>query len=188
MMKKEIRVIGIDDGPFDKFSRRKQTIVIATVFRGGSWMEGMLSTKVSIDGSDSTSRLIKLINNSKFSPQLQAILLDGIALGGFNVVDIEELSNKTGIPVIVVIRRMPDIRRIKSALRKIGSASKISIIEKAGRIHSIGSIYAQFSGITKEEAADILNVVCTRSHIPEPIRIAHIIASGLSFGESRGRA
>ena len=45
-MKKEIRVIGIDDSPFNKFVKGKQTLVIATIFRGGSWLDGILSRGV----------------------------------------------------------------------------------------------------------------------------------------------
>ena len=43
MVKKEIRVIGIDDSPFKKFSRQK-ILVIGTIFRGGNWLDGVLST------------------------------------------------------------------------------------------------------------------------------------------------
>ena len=122
-MKKEIRIIGIDDAPFDKF-KRGEVLVVATIFRGGSWLDGILSTKVRVDGSNSTSRLIEMINKCKFKPQLQAIILDGIALGGFNVIDIEKLNKKTKIPVIVVIRRMPDFKKIKETLVKLGKEKK----------------------------------------------------------------
>jgi len=30
--------------------------------------------------------------------------------------------------------------------------------------------------------------VCTRSLIPEPSRLAHLIAAGVGLGESKGRA
>ena len=41
---------------------------------------------------------------------------------------------------------------------------------------------------TSEKAKEILEIVCTRSLIPEPIRIAHLIASGIIYGQSRGKA
>ena len=46
-MKKEIRIIGIDDGPFNKF-KEKEVLVIGTIFRGGEWLDGVLSTKIKI--------------------------------------------------------------------------------------------------------------------------------------------
>jgi len=186
-MKKEIRVLGIDDAPFDKFSRGN-VLIIATLFRGGQWIDGILSTKVKIDGNNSTSKLIRMVNNSKFKPQLQALLLGGIALGGFNVIDINKLNKKTGIPVIVVIRKYPNFVKIKSALKKIGKLSKYNLIEKAGAIYKIGKIFVQLAGLSLDDAKKILKITCTRSLIPEPVRIAHLIGAGIVCGESKGDA
>ncbi len=186
-MKKEVRVIGIDDSPFKKF-KYGNTLVIGTIFRGGSFLDGILSTKVKVDGSNATSKLVEMINSCKFKPQLQCVLLDGIALGGFNIVDINKLSKKTKIPVIVVIRKKPDINKIKKTLKTIKKQKKIKLIDKAGQVYKIGKIYCQLANVSIEKAKDILKITSTHSFIPEPIRVAHLIASGIAFGESRGGA
>lgn len=187
MVKKEIRIIGIDDSPFDKF-RDKNILVVGVVMRGGSWVDGVLSTKVTVDGSDSTKKIAEMINKCKFKPQLQCIFLKGIAVAGFNVIDVKELGKKTKLPVIIVIRRMPDIENIKNTLIKIKKKTKIKLIEKAGNVVEVDDIFVQLTGISMEEAKKILKIVCTRSNIPEPLRLAHIIASGIVNGESKGRA
>ena len=186
-MKKEIRVIGIDDSPFNKF-KDKKILVVGVVMRGGLFVDGILSTKVSVDGNDSTKEIIEMVNKCKFKPQLQCIFLDGIAVGGFNVIDVQELSKKTKLPVVVVIRRKPNIKNIKKTLIKINKKNKIKLIEKAGNIIQVDDIFVQLTGIDLEEARKILKVVCTRSLIPEPLRLAHLIAQGVVFGESKGRA
>ena len=187
MLKKEIRVIGIDDSPFRKFKKGK-VLVVGTVFRGGLFLDGVLSTKVSIDGNDSTKKLIDMINKCKFKPQLQCIFLNGIAVAGFNVIDVKELNKKTKLPVVVIIRRKPNIEKIKKTLVKINKKSKIRLIEKAGSVIPAGKIYMQITGISIEKAKEILKIVCTRSLIPEPIRMSHLIASGITDGQSRGKA
>jgi endonuclease V-like protein UPF0215 family len=186
-MKKEVRILGIDDGPFDK-SKKGKVLVVGTIFRGGSFLDGIISTKVTIDGTDATKKLIKLINGTKHKPQLQYIILDGIALGGFNVVDIEELHKKTSLPVIVVIRRMPDLQKITETLIKIGQEQKISLLKKAGQVYPLRNIFIQLKGLNIKEAEEVLKISCTRSLLPEPIRVAHIIASGIVTGESKGSA
>jgi endonuclease V-like protein UPF0215 family len=186
-MKAEVRILGIDDGPFKKFKKGK-VLVVGTIFRGGSFLDGILSAKVRVDGDDATDKLIKMVNGTKHKPQLQYIILDGIALGGFNVIDIEKLNKKTNLPVMVVIRRMPDVKKIKEALQRIKLESKIKLIEKAGKIYPVNGIYIQFKGMTVKDAQDLLKVSCTRSHLPEPIRVAHLIASGIITGESKGGA
>ena len=187
MLKKEIRVIGIDDAPFKKFSKGN-VLVVGTVFRGGSFLDGVLSTKAAIDGNNATKKIAEMINKCKFKPQLQCIFLDGIAVGGFNVIDVKELNKKTKIPVMVIIRRKPDIKKIKETLIRIKKKNKIKLLDKAGSVIPIGKIYIQLSGLSIEKAKEILKIVCTRSLIPEPVRIAHLIASGITFGESRGKA
>jgi len=204
-MKREIRLMGIDDGPFGKYQKPKvfdhagnsknfpafkkgNVLVIGTVFRGGDWLDGVVSTKVRVDGTNSTSKLIDMINKCKFKPQLHAIILDGIAFGGFNIIDIQKLNKKTKLPVIVVIRRKPNFDKIKETLKKINKSKRYKLIEKAGEVHKIGKIYVQLKGISLKDAKKILDISCTRSLIPEPLRTAHIIASGVVEGESKGNA
>lgn len=187
MLKREMRVIGIDDSPFRKF-QNDEVLVVGTIFRGGMFLDGVLSTKVDIDGSDATGKIAEMINRSKFKPQLQCILLNGIAVGGFNVIDIKELNEKTRLPVIVIIRKKPDIKKIHDVLRTINQKEKIRLLEKAGSIAPVGKVFIQLAGLSIEKAAEILKITCTRSLIPEPIRIAHLIASGITDGESRGKA
>jgi len=187
MYKKEIRTLGIDDSPFRKFTK-SNILVIGAIFRGGTLLDGLLTTKVRIDGDNSTRKLAEMINKSKFRLQLRCILLNGIALGGFNVIDIEELNKKTGIPVIVVIRKYPDFKKIEETLKRIKKQRKYKLMQKAGPVEKIGKIYIQRKGITLKKAKEILRITCTRSLIPEPIRIAHLIAGGVVKGESGGKA
>ena len=155
-------------------------------------MDGVLSTHVHVDEEDATYNLIEMINRSKLKSQTQAILLDGIAVGGFNVINIEGLWKHTGIPVIVVVRKMPDFRELEKALQKLGMERKYSLMQKAGLPQKVrireGEIYIQISGMTLNEAKEVLNVCCTTSLIPEPIRAAHLIGAGIVKGESKGGA
>ncbi len=66
--------------------------------------------------------------------------------------------------------------------------SKIKLLEKAGPITPIGNIYIQLTGLSIGKAKEILKIACTRSLIPEAVRISHLIASGITYGESRGKA
>lgn len=118
-------------------------------------------------------------------------MINGIALGGFNVLDIKALNKKTSLPVIVTIRKIPNLKKIKSALEKAKQPEKMSLIKKAGKIYStnIGNkkVYFQIAGISSKEAAKIIYLSATRSLIPEPLRSAHLIASGITLGESKKR-
>ncbi len=187
MLKKEIRVVGIDDCPFDKFKDR-EILVIGTIYRGGSFMDGVLSTKVEVDGKDATEKIGKMINQCKFKPQLKAIFLNGIAVGGFNVINVKRLSRATKLPVIAVIRDYPNFKKIFNALTKLKQGQKIKIIKSLPKPVKLDKIYIQHINISLKEAKEMIELTATHSFIPEPLRIAHLIAAGVVKGESKGRA
>lgn len=80
--------------------------VVGAVF-AGLRLEGVLLGHVRGDGTNATRNLTRLITGSKFARQLQLVLLQGIALAGFNVVDITALYRSLDVPVLVVVRRRP---------------------------------------------------------------------------------
>ncbi len=192
-IKQEIRIVGFDDGPFVPRSKGKVP-VIGVIYRGGNFLDGILKTDVSIDGMDATDILIKTVNESRHKKQLRVIMLKGITIGGFNTVNIRQVHEKTGLPVIVINRKMPDLNDIKNALKNFDdSKDRWACIVDAGKIYKMKieknkNIYFQFKGLKKEEVERIIKLSCTRSFIPEPLRVAHLIASALIKGESGGRA
>jgi endonuclease V-like protein UPF0215 family len=136
-----------------------------------------------------------MIRKSRHYCQIRVVMLDGITYGGFNVVDIERLYRETGIPVIVVMRSLPDFQKIRSALEYFPDGKeRWIIIERAGKIEEIagekerGPVYIQKKGIGLVSVEKIIRLTSIRSNIPEPLRIAHLIATGIILGESRGKA
>ncbi|MCC6129341.1 MAG: DUF99 family protein [Acidobacteria bacterium] len=180
-------IAGVDDGPFVK-GRRRDVLVVATIF-SGSVLTGVLTTTVRQDGRNSTERLVSLFMESKWAPQLQLVMLQGVSLGGFNVVDVTTLALETGLPVLVVSRKQPDFSTIREALtEKVpGGKGKWALVEKLGKMERIGPVFVQRTGLTSEEAAEVIRRTAINGNIPEPLRTAHLIAGGLVTGQSRGR-
>jgi endonuclease V-like protein UPF0215 family len=59
-MKDQIRVLGVDDGPF-KFGQ-KSVIVVGVVMRPTQYIEGICRTRVKVDGRDANTMLEKMIS------------------------------------------------------------------------------------------------------------------------------
>ena len=83
--------------------------------------------------------------------------------------------------------------KIKKALENFEDKdSRWKCVEDAGEVKNIKvrehELYIQLKGIELSDAREIVEMSCTRSHLPEPIRVAHLIAAGVTEGESRGRA
>ncbi|MBN2014483.1 MAG: DUF99 family protein [Candidatus Altiarchaeota archaeon] len=191
-IKDEVRIVGIDDAPFNLY-KDKKTMIVGVVYRGGSFLDGVLKSEVEVDGIDSTDRIIDMMRNTRHK-DLRVIMLDGLGFAGFNLVDIERLFKETKLPVIVVVRRMPDFESIGEAIKKLKNREFYRrCIETAGRPRKVETkpgkfIHIQCRGIDFSDAEDIVRLSATRSLIPEPIRVAHLIATGIVLGESRGGA
>jgi len=184
-VKPEIRVLGIDDGVFTPHSN-ELVDVVGVVFRGGYWLDGFMHTRVQVDGMDATEKLAEMITHSHHFPQLRVVILNGVTLAGFNIVDIKELHEKIRLPIIAVTRDKPNSEDIKKALQNLPETKKRwKVIEKAGKMIRVRTregeepIYVHVAGVSEETAKRILKNTSTRSNIPEALRVAHIIASGL---------
>lgn len=195
-IKPEIRTLGIDDGSFEPHTEGR-TCLVGAVSRGGRWVDGVLVDEVKIDGMDSTSIIVDMINKSRHKEQLRVILTSGITFAGFNVLDVGEVFEKTGLPVVVVSRERPDMISVKRALKNLpnwerrweilNSAGDIVSVETENSGGRVSTVYIQVKGIKLGDAKKIIRMTSTRSSIPEPLRMAHLIATGISRGESVGR-
>ncbi len=181
-------VIGFDDAPFPK-SHRGDVLLVGAVF-SGQRLDGVVSGKVRRDGSNATRQLVALINDSRFRSHLQLVMLQGIAFAGFNVVDVRALSAGVRLPVLVVARRCPDYPKIREALctRVRGGDRKWALIERLGPMEPIAGVHVQRHGLTPDEARAVIRRTAVHGLVPEPLRVAHLIAGGIGAGHSRGRA
>jgi len=185
-IKSEIRIVGIDDGRF--VPRSKGTVnVVGVIYRGNYWFEGVMRTTVTIDGLDATEKMAAMIKNSPFYGELRVVFLDGVSFAGFNVVDLSQLSSVIDLPVISVVREKPDLKEIRSALKNLPDFEiRWRAIENAGKLIEVKTrnmenpVYMQIAGILLEDAEKIMKKSSTRSNIPEALRVAHIVASGLT--------
>jgi hypothetical protein len=148
-------------------------------------LDGVLSTFVAVDGRDATQQIIKMINESKHKGQLRVIMTDGATFAGFNVVDIREIFKRTGIPVITVSKDRPNMKKIERAIKNLSDwRARWKILRRAGKIYSVESrsgarIFMQIAGVKKNDAEKIVKTTATRSFVPEPLRVAHLIARGV---------
>ena len=185
-VKPEIRVLGVDDGVFVPHSKGVATVV-GVVYRGGYWLDGVMRTEVEIDGMDATEKIASMITTSPHYGQLRVVMLNGVTFAGFNMVDIKKLFERVRLPVITVTREKPDLDDIRRALRNLPEyENRLEAMENAGKIIEVHTrdaeqaVYVQIVGISEKDAEKILKSTSTRSNIPEALRVAHIIASGLT--------
>ena len=167
-------MMAVDDGPF-RFGD-EMTFLVGLVVRGKGYLEAVHTSFVSIDRLDATETVADMVRGSRQISQLKAVLLDGLTLGGFNVVDIQALHRSTGVPVVTVVDKVPDMVAIRDALEgRFPDWEERYRLLTEPETHSValvdgGKLTCHVAGMDPGEARD---------HLPEALRMADLVASGL---------
>jgi len=182
-MVKQWRFVGFDDG-FSGFESRKACII--GCITAGAYVECFLYDTIDVDGFDSSEKIISMVRKSRFYEQIKCIFLPGITFAGFNVADIVEINERTSIPVVVIMKKRPDFERLSKAIENVSMPElRKEVIKKAGDIHMLEGLYVQFTGCCKEDVRAYIRASRFKGNTPECLRIAHLVASAIAYGESK---
>ncbi|NWF58776.1 MAG: DUF99 family protein [Fischerella sp.] len=185
--RRTIRAIGFDDAPFIR--RSGHPVGVAGVVCANTRFEGMVWGEIQPDGWDATDILCQLLLGGKFLPQLHVVLLDGISLGGFNVINLPLLTQRLERPCIAVMRRQPDLSAIEYAMQRLPQPERrLEILRQAGPIYEYPPFYFQVCGADPKVSAQVLKRLTDCGHVPEALRLAHLIAAAVVKGESGRQA
>jgi len=181
-------VLGIDDGPFEKYLPGARAPIVGVMMEGHDLVEAVAVTDFPVDGAGITEFLADWIRARRFAPALRGVLFGGITLAGLAVLDPASLARELGAPVVVVNRKGRSDEPLRGALAVAGFADRAVLLESAPRSFVVpGGLHASIAGGTPELAAALIARTRAKSDLPEPLRLAHLFAHALVRGESRGR-
>jgi len=151
----------------------------------GPILEDVRIGEITVDGMDATEVLLSLLKDMRF----EVVMLGGVSFAGFNLIDPWAVYYRYGTPVIVVARKRPDNESVKRALMRHFDdwADRWEVIRRLGKIHSVKTfseeppIYFEVVGATEEWAAEVLKDCAMICRMPEPVRVARIVARGISW-------
>ncbi len=181
-MKPKEKTTAVNNGSFKKQENEETTITAVTV-QGKLYIENIETTKIKIDGTKATEKIIKLHSNSNHIKQSNNILLHGTTIAGFNILNIPKLHRETQKPVITVLRKKPDKQKIEKAIKNTKNhGKKLETIKQNPkyRKHPNKNIYYTNTGIPKKEAEIKLERLIHKGNYPEPLRIARLITKAIT--------
>jgi hypothetical protein len=175
-------IVGVEDGSFQKGTT--QRAILAVVLFKGLKIENVKITKIAVDGLDATEKLARVLNEWKFA----AVMLAGVSFAGFNVIDPTAIHEKFEQPVIIVTRTKPDNETVHRALKMHFKDWRIrwKVFEKSGSFHKVivladePPVYVETIGADVKWACNLVQSLSVCCRVPEPIRVARLIARGLS--------
>lgn len=179
-----LRIVGVDDGTFQIAQRVKQHALLAAVLFQNSTISAVRLGLIEVDGRDANRVLASMLKTLRFD----VVMLSSISFGGFNLVDIQELARSIRKPVIAISKERPNNTAVRGALRKHFTdwAERWRIVQNAGRLYNFKphpkepKLYFEVKGTSPSFAKKAIASAATISRLPEPIRVAGMVARGLS--------
>ena len=175
--KKGIRVLGVAES-FKK-SGSKSTLA-GIVMRRDLVIDGMVFGSATIEGDDSTDNIILMVR-SLARDDINCILLDGLVISMYNIIDGEKIAEKTGLPVIAIT--FEDSKGLEGSIKRRfdGWQSKLEQYQKLGTREKVTlktgkNLFIRYWSLSQKRAVAILNSFTLQGSVPEPIRVAKLAA------------
>ena len=180
-------LLGVDDAPFSK-GQSERVPIVGVMMEGADLVEGVAVGAFGVDGEDATTYLADWIGGLRCHASLQGVVIGGITIAGLGVVDVVRLADTLGVPVLVVTRQQPDDAPLLLALKTAGLFDRAPIVSRSPRAEGIeDGLFVAHAGTDAARAAALVRATLGKAQLPEPLRLAHLIARAIVTGESRGR-
>lgn len=156
------------------------------VIRRDFIIDGFVFGKCTVEGDDATDAILDMyfrLNRDDIS----YMIISGLVIAMYNIIDIKKIWEKIKIPIIGVTYE--ESGGLDDAIRYHFPNSYSSKIEK---YHSLGNrteitlhtgykLYLRTEGCLPDDAKKFLDLVTIQGSVPEPVRVAQLLAKTSSF-------
>ena len=169
----------------------KKSILAGVIMRKDFVIDGFGFESTTIDGDDATDAIIKLYENLQ-RPDINYILVSGLIISLYNIIDIKKIYESLSIPIIGLTYN--DSKGIEDSIKHHFPSSynsKIKNYNSLGNkikitLNNSYEVFVRKEGCTLHDVKILLNQLTLQGSFPEPVRIAQLLArsllqKGLSF-------
>ena len=179
--KKGIRGLAIAES----FSQNsKKSILSGIVMSTDLVIDGFVFGHSTVGGDDATDAILAMYE--KLDRQdISFLLISGIVISLYNIIDMKRISEKIGLPVIGVTYE--ESSGIEDAIKhhfpesyksKLTEYSKLEPRKKI-TLHTSYNLYVRNEGCTVLETKQLLDKITLQGSIPEPLKITQLLANTL---------
>ncbi|MBI2111122.1 MAG: DUF99 family protein [Nitrosarchaeum sp.] len=186
--KKGLRGLAITES-FRQNSTR--SILSGLIMRRDFVIDGFVFGSATLEGNDATDQILHMYEElSRFD--ISYLILSGLIISMYNIVDIKKLHDSLQIPIIGITYNESD--GIEDAIKHHfpkSFESKINEYKKLGKreritLHTSYDLFVRYEGCTIYEVKQLLNELTLQGSVPEPLRVSQLLANsllqkGLSF-------
>jgi len=180
--KKGFRTLGVSESFVKGVSEK--SILAGVVMRADMMIDGFAFSRATVGGLDATDKILEMYKSLN-RDDINLLMLNGCVISWYNVIDLHRVSDETGLPLICVTYNesagleryfkeyFPDDWMIRVELYR-RNRERTAITLSTGH-----TIYIRFIGMSIEEAKGVLNKFTSHGSVPEPLRVARLLARAL---------
>ena len=173
-----IRALGIAETFRQK---EKWSVLAGVVMRTDFVVDGVALGRTSVGGNDATG-VIASLHRRLGRNDVNLLIVSGAILSLYNIIDVDLLSAKTKLPVICLTYK--ETGGIEDSIRRHfpeGPERKLLAYRALGKrvpvkLRTGHTVYVRAAGMEAEETRKILDSFTLQGSVPEPVRVAKLIA------------
>ncbi|WP_455367859.1 endonuclease dU [[Eubacterium] cellulosolvens] len=177
-MKPQIRILTISDG---KRTRHNSRWFIGTIFRGRKYFEGLIKFIFEPNQQSLVDKISISIHQSRHHSQVRLILLDGLQTLQNSLGDIEQIYQRTGIPVIVLERKKGHIPKKNILGEKLRDLEPKPLEEDSISTIVYRSFRLHYSGLTQKDVMDFILFHLKNGKTPSILNSTRVIANAYNL-------
>lgn len=159
----------------------KMSNLAGVVMRRDFIIDGFVFGTSTIEGDDATDSILQM-HHDLGRDDISFVIISGLIISMYNIVDIKKIQDKLKIPVIGVTYE--DSKGIEDAIKyhfPDSYQSKIDKYKSLGprtkiSLHTGHDLYVRTEGCTTQETKRLLDAFTLQGAIPEPLRVAQMLA------------
>ena len=178
----------------ESFSKdaRDRSVLAGLVARKDKVIDGFAFGEITVGGMDATDGVLELVKSLDRN-DINLVMLNGCVVAWFNVIDLTRLHDILKLPIVcVTYEESEGLEKYFKEYFPDDWEERIIVYERnSGRkealLHTGYKIFLRELGIEFDDALRILNDFTLQGGIPEPLRLAKLLARTIHLAILRGK-
>ena len=161
-----------------------KSILSGVIMRNDFQIDGFTFGHATLEGDDSTQAIIQMYEKLR-RPDINYLLISGLILSMYNIVNLKKLYDFLQLPVIGItynesqgIDESIKYHFPKSFEKKLSQYKQIGDRTKL-KLHTNYDLFVRLEGCNVTEAQHLLDTITIQGSIPESIRVAQLLSKSL---------
>lgn len=162
----------------------EKSILAGVVMKADMGIEDLVVGKVTVGGMDATEKIIMMYNELD-RDDINLLMLNGCIISWYNVIDLHQVAEETSLPLICVTYNASEgLEKYFTELFPEDWEFRVEIYHKNKsripiKLDTGYTVYIRVIGMNLKKAKAIINKYTWHGSIPEPLRVARLIARAL---------